>query len=202
MRNPKGKNEIVNCSRFLLALAVVTWLPNPCAQDTKTKLDKGNRAATGSESRTFIILSVLRRNFNLETWNMPFPARTEYHSLRLRGGGVSFVSNDASTIRKLERKLGGKEKVVRGAKRDGWDTILHGLDEVLAMEEDSQEKDPRKRSKMKSSKDQEMGDEKEPFERAVKAGRKLQDEDEGGRSAHVLPTLVPVLLTWSLCSAS
>ena len=51
--------------------------------------------------------------------------------LSLRGGGITFIDNEMKTIKKLERKLGGKEKVKKRLEGEGWDDLLGDVDKIL-----------------------------------------------------------------------
>ena len=105
----------------------------------------------------------------------PHSTLTNVKTLHLRGGRISVLSNDLSSIRKLERKLGHNEKLSRGAKKDGWDSLMSGLDKVLAIQ-DSQEEDPKRRGKT-NSRGGESQDPQNKLDVPVRAAREADDEN-------------------------
>jgi hypothetical protein len=98
----------------------------------------------------------------------------KFRVLSLRGGGVSILGNDIASIRKLERKLGGREKFSHSGKKDGWDSMMSGLDKVLAMQ-DSQEEDPKRKKPTKNEINNSHGVHGK-LDVPVKAGREHENE--------------------------
>ena len=169
--------KLIHCKPFLF-LAVITFFPTRCTQFTNSHRMPTVPTAYPEQIRPGLYPTWIPDLKKIKcSGNLVIQAElSRFWALSLRGGGVSILGNDISSIRKLERKLGGREKISRSGKKDGWDSMMSGLDKVLAMK-DSDEEDPKTRKPMKSD----SHDVHNEFDVPVKAAR--ERENENGKKA-------------------